>query len=178
MIFKSIQTKFKIKSGKKFLEEELSKPKALSDRQHGVLSIGCIVDLDKFNNAEIFNKLIKEFNLQPNGVHIIGYKKDSGTHSPFGIQICEENDLGWNGNIENSYVSEFFGREYDVLINYYTDNKLVLKLLTARTNARIKVGFPSVDTKLNDLIIQTSINKFDIFKTELKKYLKILNEIK
>ena len=54
----------------------------------------------------------------------------------------------------------------------------MLKLLTARARARIKVGFPSVDAKLNDLIIQTSIKDFDIFKTELKKYLKVLNEIK
>ena len=99
-------------------------------------------------------------------------------HSPFGIQFCTDKDLGWNGTIENGFVSEFVDREYDVLINYYTDDKLVLKILTARTNARIKVGFPSVDAKLNDLIFDTPIKNFDVFKTELKKYLKVLNEIK
>jgi hypothetical protein len=178
MIFKAIQGKFKIKSGLKYLEDELSKPKPISNRKNGVNSIGCIVDMDKFPDPEAFNKLIGDFKLQPNGVKIIGYKKDESAHSPFGVQFCTDKDLGWNGTIENGFVSEFVDREYDVLINYYTEDKLVLNLLTARTNARIKVGFPSVDSKLNDLIFETPINNFDVFKNELKKYLKVLNEIK
>lgn len=178
MIFKAIQGKFKIKSGLKYLEDELNKAKPVSNRNTGVTSIGCVVDMDKFPEPEAFNTLINDFSLQPNGVKIIGYKKDQTEHSPFGIQFCTDKDLGWNGTIENGFVSEFIDREYDVLLNYYTDDKLVLKLLTARTNARIKVGFPSVDVKLNDLIIDTPIKNFDVFKTELKKYLKVLNEIK
>ncbi|WP_350292063.1 hypothetical protein [uncultured Croceitalea sp.] len=178
MIFKVIQDKFKVKSGLKYLEDELGKSKPLSNRKPGVSSIGCIVDMDKFPDPEVFNKLITDFSLQPNGVKIIGYKKDEAAHSPFGIQFFTDKDLGWNGTIENGFVSEFVDREYDVLINYYTDDKLVLKLLTARTNARIKVGFPAVDAKLNDLIFDTPIQNFEVFKTELKKYLKVLNEIK
>ncbi|GMN09121.1 hypothetical protein MTsPCn9_04230 [Croceitalea sp. MTPC9] len=178
MIFRAIQDKFKVKSGLKYLEDELKKTSNVSTRKPGVSSIGCVVDMDKFPDPEAFNKLISDFSLQPNGVKIIGYKKDEGVHSPFGIQFFTDKDLGWNGTIENGFVSEFVDREYDVLINYYTDDKLVLKLLSVRTNARIKVGFPSVDSKLNDLIIDTSINNFDVFKTELKKYLKVLKEIK
>lgn len=177
MIFKAIQRKFKIKSGLKYLEDELSKSKPVSNRKRSVSSIGCIVDLDKFPDPEAFNKLINDFKLQPNGVKIIGYKKDEAAHSPFGVQFFTDKDLGWNGTIENGFVAEFVDREYDVLINYYTDDKLVLKLLTARARARLKVGFPSVDNKLNDLILQTSIKDFDVFKTELKKYLKVLKEI-
>lgn len=178
MIFKAIQERFKVKSGLKYLEDELSKVRPVSTRKQGVSSIGCIVNMDKFPNAEEFNKLINDFSLQPNGVKIIGYKKDQAVNSPFGIQFFTDKDLGWNGTIENGFVSEFLDREYDVLINYYTEDKLVLKLLTARTNARIKVGFPLVDSKLNDLIFDTSIQNFDVFKGELKKYLKVLNEIK
>ncbi len=177
MIFRAIQDKFKVKSGLKYLEDELAKSKPLSNRKPGVSSIGCIVDMDKFPDPEAFNKLITDFSLQPNGVKIIGYKKDEAAHSPFGIQFCTDKDLGWNGTIENGFVSEFVDREYDVLINYYTDDKLVLNLLTARTNARIKVGFPSVDTKLNDLIFDTAVSNFDVFRAELKKYLKVLNEL-
>lgn len=178
MIFKAIQRKFKIKSGLKYLEDEFSKPKPVSNRKRNVSSIGCIVDIDKFPDPSSFDKLIKDFNLQPNGVKIIGYQKDEAVHSPFGVQFFTDKDLGWNGTIENGFVSEFVDKEYDVLINYYTEDKLVLKLLSARTRARIKVGFPSVDAKLNDLILQTSIKDFDVFKAELKKYLKVLNEIK
>lgn len=178
MIFKAIQGKFKIKSGVKFLEDELSKPKAESNRNKEIISVGCIVDMDKFTDPEALNKLISDLKLKPNGVKIIGYKKDEAVHSPFGIQFFTDKDLGWNGTLENSSVSEFTGREYDLLINYYTEDKLVLKLVTARTQARIRVGFSSVDAKLNDIIFNTSIANFDVFRTELKKYLRVLNEIK
>lgn len=178
MIFKAIQDKFKVKSGLKYLEDELKKNNDLSNRKPGVSSIGCVVDIDKFSEPEVFNKLIDDFSLQPNGVKIIGYKKDEGAHSPFGIQFFTDKDLGWNGTIENGFVSEFLDREYDVLINYYTDDKLILKLLSVRAKARIKVGFPSVDQQLNDIIINTTLSNFDVFKSELKKYLKVLKEIK
>lgn len=177
MIFKAIQGKFKAKSGFKYLENELSKSRFFSNCKKGVSSIGCIIDTNIFPNHEAFNELITDFGLPPNGVKIIGYKKDNITNSIFGVQFCTDKDLGWNGAIESRFVSEFFDKEYDVLINYYTNDKLMLKLMTARTKARIKVGFVSVDTRLNDLIFDIPITNFKVFKTELTKYLKVLNEI-
>ena len=82
------------------------------------------------------------------------------------------------GKIENGYALEFLSREYDLLINYYTEEKLLLQLMTLKAKSRIKVGFGGVDEKLNDLIIKTSLGDFKTFKAELKKYLVILNEIK
>ena len=104
MIFKAIQEKFKVKSGLKYLEDELGKSKPISSRETGVSSIGCIVDMDKYPDADEFNKLINDFSLKPNGVKIIGYKKEEEVNSPFAIQFCTDKDLGWNGTIENGFV--------------------------------------------------------------------------
>jgi hypothetical protein len=49
--------------------------------------------------------------------------------------------------------------------------------MTVKTRARIKVGFAEIDPALNDLILQTPLQDFDTFKTELKKYLKVMNEL-
>ena len=108
---------------------------------------------------------------------MIGYHKNHDKNSPFAVQFYTDRDLGWNGSIENGYVAEFTGREYDVLISYYAQDRLLLHLLTAKTKARIKVGFGAVDAKFNDLIMNMPISDFTSFKQELKKYLKILNEI-
>ena len=54
----------------------------------------------------------------------------------------------------------------------------MLQLMTVKTQARVKVGFKEVDQKLNDLILEMPIKDFKTFKLELKKYLKVLNEIK
>lgn len=177
MVFKAIQDKFKVKSGLKFLQEELEKPSVSVSRGHGVTSIACIVDVDRFPNAESFYELIQELSLRPNAVKIIGYKREYDKNSPYAIPMFSDKDLGWKGEIENGYVLEFLGREYDLLINYYTDDNLMMKLLSVKTAARIRVGFAEVDAKLNDLILHTPFQDFKVFKTELHKYLKVLNEV-
>ncbi|SDQ69245.1 DUF6913 domain-containing protein [Flagellimonas zhangzhouensis] len=177
MFIRGLQDKFKVKSGQKYLQEELDKPSKPVARKKGISSIGCIVDVDSFKNAEAFYELIEEFSLRPNAIKIIGYKKEYDKNSPYAIQIFSDKDLGWKGQIENGYVLEFLGREYDMLINYYEEDSLMMKLLSVQSAARLKVGLGSQDPKLNDLILNTPLNDFKLFKSELKKYLKVLNEI-
>ncbi len=176
MVFRVIQDKFKAKSGLKYLEDELNRPKPEATRK-GVSSIACIVDMDRYANAEVFNELRNDFGLQPNAIQIIGYKRGVDKHTLFSIPFFTDKDLGWNGTIENGDANEFLARDYDVLINYYQEDRLLLKLMSAKTKARIRVGFPEVDHKMNDLIFDTRLDDFATFKIELKKYLKVLNEI-
>ena len=91
--------------------------------------------------------------------------------------MFSDKDLGWKGQIENSYVLEFLSREYDMLINYYEDDNLMMKLLSVKTLARLKVGLAAQDPNINDLILNTPLSDFKLFKSELKKYLKVLKEI-
>ncbi len=177
MFFKGLQDKFKVKSGLKYLQEEMEKPPVLVKRDKGITSVGCIVDLDNFVDGEKFYELIDEFSLRPNAIKIIGYKRDYDKNSPYAIQIFSDKDLGWKGDIENGYALEFLGREYDLLINYYEEDNLLMKLLSIRTQARLKVGFGALDPKFNDLILNTPFKDFKLFKSELKKYLTVLNEI-
>lgn len=177
MLLKGFQEKFKVKSGRKFLQQELERPSVQIDRDKGIKALGCIVDVDKFPKAESFYELINEFSLRPNAVKIIGYKREYDKNSPYAIPMFSDKDLGWKGAIENGYVLEFLGRDYDMLINYYTEDNLMMKLLSVKTPARLKVGFAPVDMKINDLILNTPLADFSLFKSELKKYLKVLKEI-
>lgn len=178
MFIKVLKDKFKVKSGLKYLKGELKKTPSTINRKKGISSVGCIVDLDQFNNADVFHELQEEFSLQPNAVKIIGYKSFYDKNSPYATPVFSDKDLGWSGAIENSYALEFLNREYDILINYYTQENLLMQLMTLKTKARIKVGFGEVDKNLNDLILNVPIKDFKMFKKELKKYLVVLKEIK
>ncbi len=177
MFFKGIKDKFKHKSAVKFIKEELLKPAAAVERSSGITSIGCIVDLDNFEKPELFFEFVDEYKLRPNAVKIIGYKNYYDKNSPYSTPVFSDKDLGWKGAIENSYALEFLSRDYDLLVNYYNEENLLLQLMTVKTKARVKVGFKEVDQKLNDLILEIPIKDFKTFKLELKKYLKVLNEI-
>ncbi len=176
-MFKGIKDRFKYKSSLKFLKEELKKPFVEVKRTKGITSIACLVDLDKFDDADKFFDFVEEFAIRPNAVKIIGYKKYYDKNSPYSTPVFSDKDLGWKGSIENSYVLEFLSREYDLLVNYYTEENLMLQLMSIKTKARVRVGFKEVDPRFNDLIIDSPIKNFKTFKQELKKYLKVLNEI-
>jgi len=178
MFLRAITDKFKHMSGQKFLKRELGKKAQRSERKKGVTSIGCIVNLDQFDDVDVFYDLVNEFSLPPNAVQVIGYKEEYNKNSPYAKPMFSDRDLGWRGEIQNGYAQEFLKKEFDVLINYYTEDKLLLQLMTLHSKARLNVGFGEVDKDLNDLILNTSIKDFSIFKKELKKYLFILNEIK
>ena len=176
MVLKAFQEKFKVKSGLKYLEDELKKPR-LFEGNKKVSLIACVVDMDKFPRAEIFQELRQLLNLKPNSIQVIGYKRGQDKYGMFSIPFCTDKELGWNGSIENGDFSEFSGRNYDVLVNYYTDDRLLLKIMSTKVNARIRVGFKGVDNAMNDLIFDCKLDDFNTFAVELKKYLKILNEI-
>lgn len=177
MFLKGLTDKFKYKSGLKYLKKELENPSETIQRRKGISSLGVIVDLDKFDKSDLFFEFVEEFSLRPNAVKIIGYKNYYDKNSPYATPVFSDKDLGWNGKIENSYALEFLGREYDLLVNYYTSQNLLMQLMTIKTKARIKAGFPEVDSVYNDIILGTPIKDFKTFKYELKKYLRVLNEI-
>jgi hypothetical protein len=177
MFLKGIKDKFKQKSGQKFLKAELAKSPASVNRKSGISSLGCIVDLDKFGNADVFYEFLEEFSLRPNAVKIIGYKSYYDKNSPYATPVFSDKDLGWKGTIENSYALEFMSREYDLLVNYYQEENLLLNLLSIQTKARMKVGFAAIGKDYNDLMLDTPLDDFRMFKSELKKYLGVLKEI-
>lgn len=176
-MFKGIKDKFKHKSAVKFLKEEMDKPAPVVNRSSGITSVGCIVDLDKFDKAEVFFEFVEEYKLRPNAVKIIGYKSYYDKNSPYSTPVFSDKDLGWNGNIENSYALEFLSREYDLLVNYFDEENLLIQLMSIKAKARVRVGFKNVDQSFNDIILNLPLKDFKTFKMELKKYLGVLNEI-
>mgnify|MGYP000271230245 FL=1 len=176
-MFKGIKDKFKRKSSEKYFAANVGSRVNCSRVNKGVSKIGCIVDLDLVDNANMFYDLIKEHKLKPNAVKIIGYKKVHDKNSPYSTPVFSGSDIGYNGKIENNYALEFLNREFDVLISYYNTDNLALKLMTLQTRARVKVGFGEVDCNLNDLIMNIPLKDFSLFKAELGKYLKVLNEL-
>lgn len=177
MFLKGIKDKLKQKSGRKFIQKALENPEPPSTRSKGISSLGCIVDLDKFDKSDVFYQFLEDFELQPNAVKIIGYRSYYDKNSPYSTPVFSDKDLGWSGAIENSYALEFLSREYDLLVNYYEQDNLLLNLMSIKTKARMKVGFKPVGQEFNDLILDTPISDFKTFKTELKKYLGVFKEI-
>jgi hypothetical protein len=62
-------------------------------------------------------------------------------------------DLNWNATFSSTAVNNFIGAEFDLLINYY-DVEIESLRISQQSCAKFKLGFASIDKRLNDLIIK------------------------
>lgn len=170
---------FKEKSNKKHLNKLLTQRK-VSAKAGKIESLGVILNIDEFDNFEVFNDLANTLNVRSNRFKIIAYSANNEVEIDKNTwESCfNPDDFGWRGTIKNKELESFLNKEFDALISYYTIEDTALKLLTAKCNAQFKIGVMQTDARLNDLIIKTDLKQFNVFKAELHKYLTTLNKIK
>jgi hypothetical protein len=142
-----------------------------------IKTVGLIVDQRHFSETKSFtNELIGNGFLEED-IEVLFYRagvtKNTNNVKPaFGAE-----DLKWNGEIDNPEVNRFIEKEFDLLISYYDIEKAILLIVTHNSKAHFKVGFSTIDKRVNNLTIDTNTDNYKVFIQELFKYLKILNKI-
>jgi hypothetical protein len=160
----------------KILKNNLHNVKA-STSKDTMQTVGILIDESYFFEKEaLVNELIANGILESN-MNIIVYrdkwkKNEEYSQPTFGIK-----HLNWNAQINNLEVNDFINEKFDLLISYYDVEKAFLIKVTNNSKAQFKVGFPSVDKRLNHLMINTNAENYKVFVHELFRYLKILNKI-
>ena len=168
---------FKEKSNKKYMNKLLSERYTnVSDNK--VESMAVIFNLNEFDGLEKFNELATRLQVQPNKFKVVAFSSNKEEKITSSGVCFYPHDFGWSGGIKNDELKTFLDTEYDVLISYYQTDVTELRLLTANSKAAFKVGLLQADERLNDLIIKTSLEDFNVFENEVFKYLTILNKIK
>ncbi|WP_444647742.1 DUF6913 domain-containing protein [Flavobacterium columnare] len=139
--------------------------------------VGILLDESySFKEQELINELINK-GFKRDNIKVLVYrdKLEKSLHLTF--PTFSFKDINWKGEFSVPFVNEFMYTPFDLLISYYDVEKAPLLLVTHNSKALFKVGFSSVDKRLNHLIINTNAQNFKIFVQELVKYLKILNRI-
>ena len=168
---------FKEKSNKKIINNLLNSREVNVDGSK-VEHLGVLLHVNEFSDFETFRKLAESINVLPNKLKIVAYSSNEKELPNFWETCFTEKDFGWKGTINNVELQTFTETKFDALISYYAEDLIELKLITAKSQAKFKIGILQSDERLNDLIIKTGINEFDLFSKELKKYLNIFNKLK
>ncbi len=164
---------FKRKSNKKYLNKLLVNRK-VNGSNKTVRSLGIVVNSNEFVDFDFFKDLCKDITGHPDTFKLVAYSANE--NSDASGAFYGPNDFGWNGVVKNTALKAFLNVEFDLLISYYEEELLELKLITAKSKSKFKIGILQTDNRLNDLIIKTNTKEFTLFKTELKKYLTILKK--
>lgn len=168
---------FKEKSNIKHLNKLVS-IRQIDINDSKIESLGVIMHIDEIDDFELFRSLALDLNIHPNNLKVIAFSNSSKDDHNSWDMCFDPKDFGWGSTIKDVELQSFLNTKFDALISYYTIDQLELKLLTVLSQAKFKIGILQTDDRLNDLIIKSNISEFNIFKTELIKYLTILNKIK
>ncbi len=145
--------------------------------QKKIASVGLLVDESYFSNTEALVDQIVLQGIDKEQIKILVYKDKIKSKeiiaSPF---LCLKN-ISFTGEINKKEVIDFLETPFDLLINYYDVNKYALVLLSVQSKANFKVGFDTVDKRVNHFILKMLVDQYELFTSELFKYLKILNKI-
>ncbi len=142
-----------------------------------IRSVGIIFDENYFDAQSNMISSLNSAGIPEKDVQVLVLKSKVKKSDSFGYPVFTPKDLSWRATFEKSEVREFADKEFDLLINYYDVEKSALLIVSHLSRARFKVGFSSVDKKLNHFMINTYASEHQIFMDELIKYLKILNKI-
>lgn len=163
-------------STKKIVKKSLSNVKHLASDKV-IKTVGIIFDESYFYEREaLVNELIQN-GISENAIKILVYKDKVKKNEVFDYPVFSYKDLSWRGTVDKKEVKNFVAEPFDLLINYYDTEKVPLLLVSHLSKAGFKVGFASIDKRLNHFMIETNAENYKIFTDELFKYLKILNKI-
>jgi len=172
MIFK----KLKRKSLKKGLDAHLKK-RDTSDVNSKVKTIGFLVDEAYDQDFEKFYDSFKDLNLQPKDVKVFSFVESKKKLPSLRQNQVQNKDFDWKGVLHNQNAQEFLDKEFDVLVGYYPTSHEILDILVASSKAKFKVGFQGADERLFDLLLRVPFHDFNLFKSELKKYLQVFGKL-
>lgn len=156
--------------------------KSLSNVKHDetnekIKTVGIIFDESYFYEKDALIQELVGHGIAEDQIKILVFKNKIKKNETFDYPVFSHKDLSWTATFDTSDVKDFITLKFDLLINYYDTEKSALLLATDLSKAAFKVGFASIDKKLNHFMIDTNAENYKIFVDELFKYLKILNKI-
>ncbi|MFC0604532.1 DUF6913 domain-containing protein [Winogradskyella pulchriflava] len=167
---------FKEKSNRKYVNKLLDAPK-VAVNNNKVKTVAVLLNAEEYDDFEMFRQYFRQLELTSPKHKIIAFTSDDKYESSQWETYFSPKDFGWKGKINNIDLQAFIDEDYDVLVSYYKKQNLFLNLITAASKANFKVGLCRDDERLYDLIIDVKPKEIKTFKTELKKYLNILNKL-
>ena len=142
-----------------------------------IKSVGLLIDESIFDKTEQLIGQIVAAGIRKDNINVIVYKDKLNQNHVFSHPTFNNSHISWSGQFNERVVTDFIAQKFDLLINYYEQEKPSLMIITNNSQAAFKIGFASTDKRLNHFMIDTKLDNYQIFITELFKYLKILKKI-
>ncbi|HET8839167.1 MAG TPA: hypothetical protein VFM82_09285 [Flavobacteriaceae bacterium] len=136
--------------------------------------IGIILDMDLMPADFDLAEFRKELNVSYENFYPIISSTQKNLPEKYSLNAFNAKRLSWKATFEEGNEREFVNTTFTVLLNYFVNPSPELLILSAATKAKLKVGFPLEEKRLNDIEINADPKDHKLFISELKKYLDMI----
>ncbi len=161
---------------KKNIKKTLAQYKPVSSPD-AVVTVGILVDESYFADKEAVMTELTANGIDRRNIQTLSFKERITKKEIVDCCYYTRKDIAIDGGFTKDDVAAFINTPFDMLISYYDVEKAPLVWATLKSKAKFKVGFATVDKRLNHFMISSVAEKYTEFISELFKYLKILNKI-
>lgn len=137
-----------------------------------VQTIGLLIDESNFSNSEALIKELTLNGIASENIKVVAYSGKFKEKETYFRPTFGKKHINWKGEIKEDFLNEFVNSEFDLLLSYYDVENVILMMITSKSKAKFKVGFSNVDNRLNRLMINTELENYKLFVSELFRYLK------
>ena len=137
-----------------------------------IQTIGLLIDESKFRHSKELIRELVLHGIASESIKIVVYRGKLRKKKTYSRPTFSKKSINWKGEFTEAFLNEFTETEFDLLISYYEIEKPILMMITSKSKAKFKVGFSSVDKRLNRWMIETDMGNHKLFASELFKYLK------
>ncbi len=156
---------------KKSLKNNLSNQKN-GNFSKNVQTVGLLVDESNFSHSETLIKELALHGIALENIKVVAYNGKFKKNETYLRPTFGKNHIDWKGEITEGFLVEFVNSNFDLLLSYYDVENIFLMLLTSKSKAKFKIGFTAVENNLNRLMINTELENYKLFVSELFRYLK------
>ncbi|MDQ6469603.1 hypothetical protein RB619_03025 [Flavobacterium sp. LHD-80] len=137
-----------------------------------VQTIGLLIDESNFRHSKELVKELELYGIDAENIKVVAFRSKLKKKKTYSRPTFGKKDINWKGEVTADFLNDFTETEFDLLISYYNSEKAILMMLTSKSKAKFKVGFSSVDKNLNRWMIDTEMENYKVFVSELFRYLK------
>ncbi|MDG1684843.1 MAG: hypothetical protein P8H63_02290 [Flavobacteriaceae bacterium] len=144
--------------------------KALTELSHrtmvkpeSVRSVACLIDLNILVDMDLDSYIKELFQIQKNSITAIYYAPKSSKDLTLYSPQFNNRHLHWDGTLLHPMKKKVLSKKYDLLFNFFSKDNLVLQSISSQIKAGFRVGYVTVDHRLNDLMLGAENNTADQF---------------
>lgn len=149
----------------------------LENSDEKVRTVGVLIDVSEVSLKESFLDKLSKSDVDFESIQILVFKDKIKKNEVVEVPFFTLKSFGITGKVSKGEVQEFINTPFDLLVNFYEESKPALDFVAKKSKAKFKVGFSSVDERINHLMISSTMQNEEEFISEMIKYLRILNKI-